>query len=200
MGLSFPIVISFYTVDTLYQMEVQNLIASAEQYGVETRIVGVPSFGSWELNCAYKPFFILEQLKQLQRPVLWVDADGVFVKKPSMLQQFQADLAVRIEDNLAWDHSSKVITSTVFVNHTPEGVGLLRAWARECQAQLTDPSRTTEFWDQIALRNVLVNSKDKIGSLPLSYAKIFDHPEDVKTVSDPVIVHYQASRRYKNLI
>ena len=32
-GMPFPVVISFYTKDTFYQLEVQNLIASCAQFG-----------------------------------------------------------------------------------------------------------------------------------------------------------------------
>ena len=112
MNTCFPCVISFYTVGTLYQLEVQNLIASCEEFGIEHRIEGIESKGSWELNCAYKPFFILEKLEELGRPVLWVDADGVFIREPEVLKAFEADLATRIEEGLPSSHPSKVISAT----------------------------------------------------------------------------------------
>jgi hypothetical protein len=199
---TFPTVISFYTTETLYQLEVQNLIASCQAFDLETSIEGMPSFGSWELNCAYKPFFIFQKLKSLQRPLLWVDADGVFVQKPSWLSCFSCDLATRIEAELPSDHASKVISSTIYVNYTDKSAHLLRLWADECQRQLLNSGRTEEFWDQVALRNVLLanESKAKIASLPLTYVKIFDHPHDQHQAPEPVIMHYQASRRLKKTI
>ncbi len=195
----FPCVVSFYTLGTLYQMEVQNLIASCEEFGIEHDIVGVASQGSWELNCAYKPFFILEKLKELGRPILWVDADGVFVRRPEVLEEFQADLATRIEPQLPQDHPSKVISATIYVNNTAAARSLLRAWQQECIRQCADPLRAGEFWDQVALRDVLFKAgKEKIYSLPVAYTKIFDHPVDQEAAPDAVITHYQASRRLKN--
>jgi hypothetical protein len=178
------------------------LIASCELYNLEHAIEGVDSFGSWEINCAFKPFFILGKLKEYKRPVLWIDADGVFVQKPSAITAFNADLAARINDDCPDLHPSKVISSTIFVNNTPKGMNLMRHWAQESQRMLNQENRTEEFWDQIALRNILASNTDKavISPLPLAYAKIFDHPKDLKDPTPSIIEHYQASRRYKKLI
>ncbi len=177
-------------------------MASCEVFDLENSIEGIPSFGSWELNCAYKPFFIYKKLQECKRPILWVDADGVFTQRPTILPCFSADLATRIDFSAADTHPSKVISSTIYLNYTPKAAGLLQLWAKECQRQLSDPARTGEFWDQTALRNVLLPNAPgaSIASLPLSYTKIFDHPHDNGEVSDPVITHYQASRRLKSTI
>ncbi|NGX26308.1 MAG: hypothetical protein K940chlam6_00223 [Chlamydiae bacterium] len=195
--MDFPVIISFYTKDTPYEVEVQNLIASCERFSLESSIEGIESQGSWELNCAYKPFFILQKIEELQRPVLWVDADGVFVKNPTVQSAFDADLAVRIED-VPDDHPSKVISSTVFVR--PKGKDLIHQWIQNCNDLLLDPKRKEEFWDQIALRNVVLEHSDRILPMPLAYAKIYDHPGDCKQVAMPVIEHYQASRRFKGIM
>ncbi len=199
---SFPLVISFYTSNTPYEEEVQHLLASCRRFGLANQIEGVESFGGWELNCAYKPYFILQKLKERKRPVLWVDADGVFVRSPAAQDVFVSDLAVRIHSELSWDHPSKVISSTVYVNYTQAALQLVRFWAEECRKQLADPQRSAEFWDQIALRDALFFSSHgaHVQPMPLAYAKIFDHPGDVEKVAEPVIEHYQASRRFKKII
>lgn len=197
----FPVIISFYTEKTPYQIEVQNLMNSCQKFGLSTSIEGVESFGTWELNCAYKPFFLLKKLNELKKPVLWVDADGVFLKKPVWQEAFDSDFAVRLGKELADDHPSKVISSTIFAHYSPKAIGLIKLWAYECQKSLLDPQREEEFWDQIALRDAILQNpmQATISSMPLSYAKIFDHPQDNQKIQDPVIEHYQASRRYKKL-
>lgn len=198
----FPVIVSYYTLQTPYEKEVENLTSSCAQYGLDTAIEGIESFGSWELNCAYKPFFLLKKLTEIKKPLLWVDADGMFVQCPSWIEAFEANFSVRIHDDLPWSHPSKVISSTIFVNPTPSTIQLLRSWARMCQSKLMNPKRRLEFWDQIALRDALysASTQAKIASLPLSYAKIFDHPGDCANVGAPVIEHYQASRRFKNMV
>lgn len=196
--MSFPLVVSFYTENTLYQMEVQNLIASCIHWGLEHCIEGIPSFGSWEFNCGYKPFFLLKKLLALKRPLLWVDADGMFVKKPEKIDAFSADLSVRINDDCPEGHLSKVISSTVYVNHTEGGYQLLRFWAEECYRQLNNGDREVEYWDQAGLRDAIFLGQHRatVAPLPHAYAKIFDQTAS----EEAVIEHYQASRRFKKLI
>lgn len=200
--MHFPIVISFYTKDTFYQLEVQNLIESCEKFGIAHQIEGIPSFGSWEVNCAYKPFFIHRKLQELKQPVFWVDADGIFVQKPSLLEQFSQDFATRINEELDMDHPSRVISSTIFANYTLAADRLLRQWAQNCQQDVTRSERTEEFWDQMALRDTLYRGDHgaSFASLPGAYTKIVDNLHDQTAVLDPVIEHYQASRRFKKFI
>lgn len=193
----FPLIISYYTKDTSYQLDAHHLVASCEKFGIEHHVEGIDSYGSWELNCAYKPFFIAEKLRQFERPVLWVDVDAIFVQKPRPLKVFEKDLVVYSQPGLDNAHPSKVRSGTLYVNHTEGGAGLLKAWAEECQRLLIDPQRTEEFWDQIALRNVVLShAQKKLGRLPLSYIKILGHPNDAKC-KNPIILHLQASRRAK---
>src|SRR5476651_1555473 len=117
----FPLVISFYTKNTPYQLDAHHLIASCEKFGVEHAVEGIDSLGSWELNCAYKPFFIAEKLRQFQRPVLWVDVDAVFVRKPKPLKLFKADFSAYYDEGLENDHSSKVRSCVIYVNNTEKG-------------------------------------------------------------------------------
>jgi hypothetical protein len=193
--MKFPLVISFYTKDTPYQLDAHHLMASCDTFGVEYHIEGIDSYGSWELNCAYKPFFIIEKLRQFECPVLWVDVDAVFAQRPKSLKVFEKDFAIYSQADLAPEHPSKVRSGTIYVNHTQRGIDVLKSWIQECQKLLVDPERTKEFWDQIALRNVYLAQKN-LGRLPLSYIKILGHPVDVKCPK-PVIIHCQASRHAK---
>jgi hypothetical protein len=198
----FPLVVSYYTKDTLYQLEVQNLIASCEQWQLEYYVEPISTFGSWERNCGYKPFFLLEKLQQFGKPILWVDADGVFFKEPQRLAIFDSDFAVRINQNLEDAHPSKVISGTVYVNATTGAERVLKSWAKECLHSLSNPKRTEEFWDQIALRDIILRSVPgaKITALPAGYMAIIDNPQDEKEIDEVVIGHYQASRRFKKII
>ena len=198
----FPLIVSYYTQDTVYQLEVQNLIASCQQWQLAYHIEPIATFGSWERNCGYKPLFLLEKLQQFRTPILWVDADGVFFKNPEPLATFDSDFAVRINQNWANSHPSKVISGTVYVNATIGGERVLKSWAKACLDSLSDPQRTEEFWDQIALRDVILQTVPgaKISELPAKYMAIIDNPQDQKEIDEIVIGHYQASRRFKKII
>ncbi len=195
-----PLVVSFYTLDTPYEKEVQFLIDSCRKFGIEHQIDGIPSSGSWEMNCAFKPLFLLKKLEELKRPLLWVDADAVFMQPFSFLEVFSLDLGVRLYD-CPNDHPSRICSATVFVNSTAGGMGIVRLWAAKCLSMFKEKDRKKEIWDQDVLRGVLFQSEHKgvWGALPETYSIIAGHPEDGK-YKNPVIVQNQASRRYKRWI
>lgn len=196
----FPLIVSYFTKDTFYQLEVQNLIASCEKWGLCHHIEPIASQGSWEKNCCFKPIYLLEKLQQFKKPIFWVDADAVFVKRPQWRGGFDADLAIRINETLEDKHCSKVNTGSIFVNATLGAVDLLKCWGQECYDSLINTEKRLEVWDQIALRDVILRkaSSVKIDNLPLEYMAIVDDFGNHK--DDAVIVHYQASRRFKNII
>jgi len=198
----FPLIVSYYTKDTMYQLEVQNLIASCEQWGVEYLVEPIASFGSWESNCCYKPFFLMQKLEQLKRPLFWVDADAVLVRQPEFLDLFNLDFVVRSNAYLDDLHDSKVMSGSLFVNATAGGAQVLKLWGKACLAAFSNPAREEEIWDQIVLRQVLQAGVlgATIGALPVEYLAIVGYAEDEAVVRNPVICHHQASRRFKKII
>jgi hypothetical protein len=195
-----PLVVSFYTSNTPYEQEVQGLVKSCQRWNIEHQIDPIASSGSWELNCAFKPLFLLQKMEKVQRPLLWVDADAIFQKSISWEREFSWDLAVKMYEG-SEDHPSKIVSSAVFINATEGGKKILRLWADMCFSMLQDPFRLEEVWDQDALRKVLFSKNHGAiwGSLSPSYSIIEGHPQDQK-YTDPVLVQYQASRRYKRWI
>lgn len=199
----FPLIVSFYTKDTLYQLEVQNLIASCEKWGLEHHVEPIASFGAWDRNCSYKPFFLMQMLQKFERPLLWVDADAAFIQRPEPEDFSDSwDFAVRINERCEDTHPSKVISATVFVNRTEGAAKVLRAWGQGCIDSFANQDRREEVWDQIVLRDVVLQGVlgSHIAPLPLRYTAIFDHAGDQEEISNVVIGHYQASRRLKKLV
>ena len=196
-----PLVISFYTLNTPYEEEVKYLQASCDAFQIESQIEGVPCSGSWEMNCAFKPIFILKKMEECKRPLLWVDADAVFVRPLEPLSVFNSDLGVRIYP-CPDDHPSKIVSATVFINNTKKARAVVKLWAEECLLMLKEEGRTQEMWDQDALRRVLYTKEHgaKFDPLPVEYSKIVGHVGDEEQCQNPVIVQNQASRRYKRWI
>ena len=196
--MTFPTIISYYTQGTGYEREVKNLIASCQKLQLPYQIDPLPSLGSWEKNCCYKPRYILEKLEKLSTPVLWLDADAVVVKKPTLFQSMTADIALRVVDSLPSDSPSKMISGTVYINQTAKAKTILREWDAECQRLLEESQ--TEVWDQVGLRNVLQRSDATIYPLPRAYYMIYDTMTTQMCQKEAIIVHYQASRIFKKEI
>ena len=196
--MTFPTIISYYTQGTGYEHEVKNLIASCQKLNLPYEIDAIPSLGSWEKNCCYKPRYILEKLEKLSAPVLWLDADAVVVKKPTLFLSMTADIALRVVDSLPNNSPSKMISGTVYINQTAQAKTILLEWDAECK-RLLEKSQT-EVWDQAALRNVLLCSSATIYPLPRAYYMIYDTMTTDMCQKEAIIIHYQASRCFKKEI
>lgn len=193
-----PVIVSFYTLNTPYEQEVQGLIESCKKWGLEYCIEGLPSRGSWAKNCGVKPLYIQQKLQTLQRPLLWIDADAAILQKPDFSFLKGYDLSARLVPFLPWKNPSKLMSGTVFFNYTEKSLNIVRRWVRLCAKRLaSDP----DHWDQAALRDIVKREKKaKILPLPISYVKIYDLDVLFIEQSDVVIEHYQAARRLKNAI
>ncbi|MES2122464.1 MAG: hypothetical protein V4492_06775 [Chlamydiota bacterium] len=195
--LSDPIVVSFYTEGTPYQLEVMHLIESCTRHGIESSIVGVPSKGAWELNCAIKPFFIRDQLLEKKRPVFWVDADAVFKKRPDFSPMLHADLAFREMKRFSHDRRLKIFSGSMFVNYNPRTVKFVEEWCKYCEEQISS-GVDLQFLDQTSLIDLIDRGADiKLFSLPIPYSKVFDLDALEVQEHQIVVEHYQASRRYR---
>ena len=184
-----PIVISFYTTGTPYEEEVKGLQGSLARLGLEHVVQGVKPAGSWEANCAMKARYIRDELDRLDRPVLWVDADAVVRRAPVLLSGGEMDLAVH--KFAGWQFAS----GTVYFNRTPMARMVLDRWVELCETRpgIWDQIHLDAAWESVAARHPL-----RTQWLPASYTKIFD--AEVGAAFEPVIEHFQASRRLKECV
>lgn len=190
----FPTIVSFYTQNTLYEKDALALKESCESWGLDYRIVGVPSFGKWYAHTCYKPIFLLQMMEELQRPILWLDADAKVVQWPILFKDFQADFSLRKLDHLPKGHPCWLYTGTIYLNYTPAALDLLKAWALKSKEALEQKIYTV---DQQLLIDVFDEERLQFAPLPKGYAAIFEEeiPEE-----ELFIVHYQASRLYRKII
>ncbi len=192
-----PTIISFYTPNTGYEKEIEGLMTSCEKHDLPYSIDPIPNFGTWEKNCCFKPKYILKKLLDLQGPILWLDADAIVFQRPTLFEGLDVDVALRIVNELPDDHPSKMISGTLFFNHTPAAIEILKRWDEETERLF---KKDPHLWDQISLRNVLLSSQAKIYPLDGRYYQVFNKIEDEKTLEDAIIIHFQASRTLKKTL
>lgn len=192
-----PLVVSFYTEGTPYQLEAMSLIASCKDFDIEAEIEGIPSEGSWERNCVIKPFFIRQKLLEKKRPVFWVDADAVFKKPPDFSLFTHSDLAFRQMKRFSHDRRFKYFSGSLFLNYTPRGIEFADRWCAYCQKKI-DQKQDLQFLDQTSLVDLIERGESiKVHSLPIAYSKIFDIDAQEIDPNEIVIEHFQASRRFR---
>lgn len=187
-----PIVISYFTIGTPYEREVDGLRRSCRDLGLEHHIEGVASAGSWERNCAMKARFIREMADRFDRPVLWVDADAVIRQPPVLTAGAEMDFAVHKA------HGWQFASGTVYFNRTPLARKVLDEWVALCDAQpeVWDQIHLDTAWERVAARHPL-----RTQWLPQTYTKIFDLEMEGRVSGEaPVIEQFQASRRFKRVL
>lgn len=172
------LVVSFYTKNTIYEKEVEDLEVSCRSLGIEHYIEKREDLGSWVENTWQKPTFILECLERFDRPLLWVDADGIVLKKPEL----KLDCDIGVYFNNYEDRHAR--NATIYIEPTPAAKKFLCEWAAACQGP--DHDQTIMNW---VLQRPPVC---KVGHLPLEYTHIFDR--DPIPIEQSVVLHFQASR------
>ena len=161
-----PTIVSFYTPNWEYPAYAARLRASCARLGLPHVIEELPDRGGWLANGWQKPAFILEKMEQVQRPLLWVDADNELVGAPTGLRDDVDFMAVaregtRYERKKEWTWCVWVM----FFNPTPGAMKLLRSWASERNGTDASDDRAFErVWQR-------VRNEVRGAALPPEYAK-----------------------------
>src|SRR3990167_9400934 len=181
-----PQIVSFYTKNTIYEKEIEDFSHSTHSLGVKCYIEEREDLGDWQRNCCQKPRFILECLERFQRPLLWIDSDGILLQRPDLSMEGY-DFGFYFNDF----EQKYARSATIYVGATQEAADFLKLWDRSCQKRIADGEQIP-YADQGVLPSLLRDSHLKLGRLPLGYARIFDR--DALSMEETVILHFQASR------
>lgn len=168
-------VVAYYTKDTVYEDIIVNLLESIEKYKLKYHIVPYVSRGSWELNCAIKPEFLLHCINTLDEDILYVDADAC-IRKP--LGSFEGEFQY-------YRLKGEALSGTLYLKNCDNVRRFLAKWL---MVQKDHPT----MWDQKTM-DIALREASYLDVRPLNpqYVKIFDI---MSFVPDPYIEHYQASR------
>ena len=191
-------VVGYYTVNTPYEQEAQNLIQSLNRLGLEKDIVGVNTLGNWQANTRFKASFMLDMLiKYPNHRLLYVDCDAVLHKMPILFNNYNCDIAVRWQD-FKW-RKNECLSGTIYMENNHKTQRLCRLW-RDININEGNASTRMEQWN---LDTVITTIKGEdptfaVKNLPPEYTFIFDSMKHIYPAADPIIEHFQASRRFKN--
>jgi hypothetical protein len=185
------IVVSFFTSE--YCNEALRLMGSLDKFSISYDIKNVASKGSWITNVNYKSEYCRDKLLEHNMSIVWLDCDAEVVKYPKLFDYIgdYYDMGCYYRNRRSMPH--ELLSGTLYFSNTTESLKLLESWTTVCKAN-------SMVWDQRNLQRVIYeHDKDlKIFEFPSSYVRIFD-AQDMRDV-DPVILHYQASRKLKRMI
>ena len=107
-----------------------------DEFEANYHIEELPSRENYMLNCLMKPQFILDCIKKLNEPVIWIDIDCKINQLPTELDSIETDIALAIrEHDLKTPHSA-----LLFFNNTEKSISFLEEWKELCKGKELEAS------------------------------------------------------------
>lgn len=188
------IIISYYTKDTPYKAEAMKLAFSLEVAEVAWFIEEVPNLGSWQKNTHYKATFIKRMLDKFKgKNLVFVDADAIVQRYPKLFDTLKCDLGLVKRDYKLFPtrgrkEGKETLSGTLYIANNARVRKFVDRWIAI--------NNIEKRWEQLNLDQALQewNGKLKIKEMPPAYCQIHDW---MKSVKNPVVTHFQASRKYR---
>lgn len=187
-------VVSYYS--PRYAVYANKLLQSCLRWDVDADITPVKEFRSWWAGVTAKPRFIAQQLRTYSAydGVLWVDADGYFVRPVPWGDLKGADVAAT---RFQWSpgHRMEILTGTIFFANNNRVQCLLEDWERE-----TPKHTASDTPEQDSLVPLMHNWRNTVLFQPLSIEWTWIDDERVREQfphSIPLVIHQQASRQIR---
>lgn len=176
---------AFYTPNYLEQ--ITSLKRSLEAQGISHFFKRYERAATWEATTRLKPVFVDHCLGRFpDKDILYLDADAVVRKPLTFFEGLQSDISLLFHPTkVGRTHYLRISAGTVFVRNTEGGRRFATLWKdaeRHCHALTVDEDMVYMAFADMAGVSIAV--------LPPTYYKIFDKPG-----SEPVIEHFQASRK-----
>jgi hypothetical protein len=195
------IVSAFVTENTPYELVLSTqLLPSLDKIGLKYHIEVVENKGSWVKNVAQKPLTILHVMEEYPSyNIVSLDADCEVRNFPKLFTEIseEYDLALHTLDWDSWynydSHVKEVLSGTMWIRNNDKMKAFVKEWYVRAE--------TAGIWEQKVLSQILEERKDvKVFPLPLEYCYIATLPDGKEPnikIENPVIIHYQASRKLK---
>jgi tetratricopeptide (TPR) repeat protein len=183
-------VASMFTIGTGYEMEIKKLRTGLDKFKVKYELIGVKPQASWEKNTQMKPHIIKSVMEKYQTPVVWIDADATIHKPLDFFTSINGDVSYH---TLTWNKGqpnefNEMLVGTLWFEYNQKSADFLNAWI--------NLNNQNNYPDGKNFQTVMeaMPHMDKV-PLPADYIKIFDN--ELIESKDPVIIHNQASRKFK---
>lgn len=196
------IIISYATKNTPY-VDVMNerLLPSLKRWNLDHDIVYPEDKLSWAANTAMKSQIIKDMLLKHKQSVCFIDSDATIEKYPELLYNIEQDydLGFHLLNWYGfwrgeWSNTSKMelLSGTMLWNYNDKVLALLDEWIEKVNSNI-------QVWEQRVLQEIVSDRKDlTILPLPAEYCCVVKQDYSIPVhIEEPVIIHWQASRKYK---
>ena len=194
-----PVYISFYTVNTGYQWEKERLVKSARRFGIMIDFYEQKDLGSWRANIHDRIRILRYFLDKYKgQDIVYIDCDAEIANYPFLFDNWdKGDFGIHKIDreqyfgedwNKHWKEQYEYLGGTMYLSNNDKIRQLLNIWEEMDKPMDTPLSQFTliEAIRKMQKKGLVVYE------IPANYCQIFDIMRDV---GEPVIEHFQASRR-----
>lgn len=191
-----------------YKTIADGLIKSCREYDIKCVAYSYPE-SSWLEATWNKPDAILRAMDDYPSDdVVWIDADARLKRYPELFESIESvgifSGANDPEANAAIDiwnpnekrrpiFSKSYRGGTIFFENTDEIENMVIEWL-----SFRSPCISRKIPDQYCLAYVFFNNNIEVIELPVSYCFVYDTDKLWSSCREPVIEHYQASRKFNS--
>jgi hypothetical protein len=171
---SFPLIVTAYTITShlgdYYKRCVTRLVRSCIKFDLSHLVLPLEQQGGWDAGCATKIVVIQQLLRQLNRPLLWLDADAEIFAYPSIFETVNCEMALA-------SVTGHWLTGTLYFK--PSALPFIELWKQH----------TGKDVDEVALFKLYNSShnRPRLTMLPDSYNTAIHASSDMRNV---VIGHH----------
>lgn len=184
-----PIIVAFFTAETLYEAEASRLIHSLDRLGLQHDVVAVADRGSWAANASMTAAFLSDSLAKHKGPIVYVNADAIFWTRPALFEQIDPTTCDIAFHRCNW---GQLANGTLWLSNSDACRSVIQEYAQRVEA-CAQPTKDEQRYLDHAIKAA---AGIRIQQLPASYCYIHDIMPPINA-GDIVIEHLQASREAK---
>lgn len=184
------LIVACYTSGDYEQEAQEKLLPSLRKLHLAHDVREIPCEGSWVANGFACQAFLLRMCRAYPTThLLFLDVDAVVHTSPwSYLLRLECDLAAH------YMRGTELLTGTLYMPPRPRREPILLQW-------MDRNRKNPNTWDQRNLQAMLAaDSTIVVHRLPPEYCCIFDTQRRYTPGIEPVIEHFQASRRFRRSV
>lgn len=185
-------VIGYYTINTPYEEEYQEIKKCLDSYSINYHFYGIDNKGKWELNCGMKSTVLRRALDEHGDNILYLDVDARIMRQPPF-EEIEKDTPGFCVWNPKW-HPNELNSATMYFPNNDLSRRVLDCWIEEQKKQ-------PMMWDQQVLEKIYKRFDHFL--LHYDWFNILGKtgPDSrLLETENPIILQTQCSRRNKTKI
>lgn len=169
-----PLVTFFSDIDnrTYYSDHAKRFVKNCKDLNIPFIVRELQSKGDYRLNCLSKPKFILEMMKEINIPFVWIDVDTIIHQQLNVFDDLSANCDIGMAfEKIPTDKDPSISlpkASPIFINNTSKAIDFLYKWNQA--ADKIKSENIPVFDHELLVKIFIENIKNiRIACLPPSY-------------------------------